>query len=161
MTITRQAIAKPSAKNWGRQSADSSAASVLFVETYGAKYERAIKKLTKDCDVLLTFSDFPGENWERIRATNPIESVFANVRNRTCKTKGYLSIKIAVSKVLKPKVLAKMKWRQLSGTNKAARSCYGGEFQRRDQATFGHNSEIKTAVTALLVGQRTYPQRSC
>ena len=31
----------------------------LFVETYGVKYERAVKKLTKDRDMLLTFYDFP------------------------------------------------------------------------------------------------------
>ena len=53
----------------------------LFVETYGVKYERAVKKLTKDRDVLLTFYDFPAEHWKHIRTTNPIESVFATVRN--------------------------------------------------------------------------------
>ncbi len=31
----------------------------LFVETYGVKYERAVKKLTKDRDVLLTFYGNP------------------------------------------------------------------------------------------------------
>ena len=65
----------------------------LFVETYGVKYERAVKKLTKDRDVLLTFYDFPAEHWKHIRTTNPIESVFATVRNRTRKTKGCLNRK--------------------------------------------------------------------
>ena len=54
----------------------------LFVETYGVKYERAVKKLTMDRDVLLTFYDFPAEHRKHIRTTNPIESVFATVRNR-------------------------------------------------------------------------------
>ena len=47
----------------------------LFVETYGVKYERAVKKLTKDRDVLLTFYDVPAEHWKHIRTTNHIESV--------------------------------------------------------------------------------------
>ena len=47
----------------------------LFVETYGVKYERAVKKLTKDRDMLLTFYDSPAEHWKHIRTTNPIESV--------------------------------------------------------------------------------------
>jgi hypothetical protein len=66
---------------------EANAAFDLFVGTYGVKYERAVKKLTKDRDVLLTFSDFPAEHWKHIRTTNPIESVFATVRNRTRKTK--------------------------------------------------------------------------
>jgi putative transposase len=36
--------------------------------------------------MLLTFYDFPAEHWKHIRTTNPIESVFATVRNRTRKT---------------------------------------------------------------------------
>ena len=72
--------------------AEAIAAFDLFVETYGVKYERAVKKLTKDRDVLLTFYDFPAEHWKHIRTTNPpslrmpafaclviIESVFATV----------------------------------------------------------------------------------
>ena len=65
--------------------ADALAAFDLFVEIYGVKYERAVKKLTKDKDVLFTFYDFPAEHWKHIRTTNPIESVFATVRNRTRK----------------------------------------------------------------------------
>jgi transposase-like protein len=38
---------------------EATAAFYLFVETYGVKYERAVKKLIKDRDVLLTFYDFP------------------------------------------------------------------------------------------------------
>ncbi len=35
--------------------AEAIAAFDLFVKTYGVKYERAVKKLTKDRDVLLSF----------------------------------------------------------------------------------------------------------
>ena len=57
----------------------------LFVETYGVKYEKAVAKLVKDRDELLAFYDLPAEHWKHIRTTNPIESVFATVRNRTGK----------------------------------------------------------------------------
>jgi putative transposase len=50
---------------------EATAAFDLFVETYGVKYKRAVKKLTKDRDVLLTFYDFPAEHWKHIRTTNP------------------------------------------------------------------------------------------
>ena len=56
---------------------EANAAFDLFVETYGVKYERAVAKLIKDRDVLLTFYDFPAEPWKHIRTPNPTESVFA------------------------------------------------------------------------------------
>jgi putative transposase len=97
---------------------EANAAFDLFVETYSVKYELAVKKLTKDCDVLLTFHDFPAEHWKHIRTANPIESVFATVRNRTRKTKGCLSRKTALAMVFKLMISAKKKWRKLSGTNR-------------------------------------------
>jgi putative transposase len=41
---------------------EATAAFDIFVETYGVKYEQAVKKLIKDRDVLLTFYDFPAEH---------------------------------------------------------------------------------------------------
>jgi hypothetical protein len=47
----------------------------LFAEKYRAKYGRAVACLVKDRDALLLFYDFPAEHWDRLRTTNPIESV--------------------------------------------------------------------------------------
>lgn len=101
----------------------------LFVETYGVKYERAVKKLTKDRDVLLTFYDFPAEHWKHIRTTNPIESVFATVRNRTRKTKGCLNRKTAMSMVYKLMMSARKKWRKLDGANRLPEIINGVAFK--------------------------------
>ena len=43
--------------------------------------------LVKGRERLLTFYDFPAEHWKRIHTSNPIESTFATVRQRTVKTK--------------------------------------------------------------------------
>jgi putative transposase len=59
-----------------------------FVETYGAKYEKAVERLTKDRDALPAFYDFPAEHWTHLRTSNPIESTFATVRHRTVRSKG-------------------------------------------------------------------------
>ncbi len=61
---------------------EAGAAFDFFVETYGAKYDKAVGKLTKDRAVLLSFYGFPAEHWKHIRTTNPIESTFATVRHR-------------------------------------------------------------------------------
>ena len=59
-----------------------------FELDYGAKYPKAVKKITDDMDVLLEFYKYPAEHWVHLRTTNPIESTFATVRLRTKVTKG-------------------------------------------------------------------------
>ena len=108
---------------------EANAAFDLFVETYGVKYERAVAKLIKDRDVLLTFYDFPAEHWKHIRTTNPIESVFATVRNRTRKTKGCLNRKTALAMVFRLMMSAKKKWRKISGPNRLPEVIQGVEFK--------------------------------
>jgi len=84
---------------------EAEAAFDFFVEAYGVKYERAVAKLTKDRDVLLTFYDFPAEHWKHIRTSNPIERTFATVRHRTKKTKGCLGRKTALAMTFRLMIL--------------------------------------------------------
>lgn len=87
----------------------------LFEQTFEAKYESAVKCLTKDRDVLLTFFDFPAENWCHIRTTNPIESTFATIRLRHRKTKGNGSARASVTMMFKLAQSAEKGWRKLRG----------------------------------------------
>src|SRR5262245_11777812 len=80
---------------------DALAAFDAFVETRGAKYDRAVECLIKDRDALLAFYDFPAEHWKHLRTTNVIESSFAMVRHRTERSKGCLSNKTALAMILK------------------------------------------------------------
>jgi len=98
--------------------ADAEAAFDFFVKTYGVKYEKAVHKLIKDREVLLSFYDFPAEHWKHIRTTNPIESTFATVRHRTGKTKGCLSRKTGLAMAFKLMMSAQNKWRKLDGANR-------------------------------------------
>jgi transposase-like protein len=68
--------------------ADANDAVDEFVRQFGDKYPKAVAKLVKDRNVLLTFYDFPAQHWVHLRTTNPIESAFATVRARTRVTKG-------------------------------------------------------------------------
>jgi len=62
-----------------------------FIQTYEAKYPKAVECLVNDREALLTFYDFPAEHWRHIRTTNPIESTFATVRLRTAKVRSCFS----------------------------------------------------------------------
>ena len=88
----------------------------LFVQTYQAKYPKAVACLQKDRDVLLTFYDFPAEHWCHIRTTNPIESTFATVRLRHKKTKGNGSRAACLAMVFKLAESASKRWRALNGS---------------------------------------------
>ena len=59
-----------------------------FKAAYGAKFPKAVAKITDDLEVLLAFYDYPAEHWIHLRTTNPIESTFATVRHRTKITRG-------------------------------------------------------------------------
>jgi len=108
---------------------EANAAFDLFVETYGVKYEKAVGKLVKDRDELLAFYDFPAEHWKHIRTTNPIESVFATVRNRTRKTKGCRNRKTALVTVFRLMMSAKKKWRRIQEPNRLPEVIQGVVFK--------------------------------
>lgn len=109
--------------------ADAEAGIERFEAEYGAKYPKAVTSLRRDQDKLLTFFDFPAEHWKHIRTTNPIESVFATVRNRTRKTKGCLNRKTALAMVYRLMMSAKKKWRKISGPNRLPEVIQGVEFK--------------------------------
>jgi len=108
---------------------DAEAAFDFFVEAYGVKYDKAVAKLVKDRDVLLTFYDFPAEHWKHIRTSNPIESTFATVRHRTKKTKGCLGRKTALAMTFRLMMSAKKKWRKLDGAFRLPEIIEGLEFK--------------------------------
>jgi putative transposase len=108
---------------------DAEAAFDFFVSAYGVKYDRAVAKLTKDRDVLLTFYDFPAEHWKHIRTSNPIESTFATVRHRTKKTKGCLGRKTALAMTFRLMISAKKKWRKLDGAHRLPEIIEGVAFK--------------------------------
>ncbi|CAO3439569.1 Transposase, wcw_0483 family [Azospirillum argentinense] len=78
---------------------------------------------------LLAFYAFPAENWDHVRTTNPIESVFATVRHRTVRTKGALSQDTAKLMVFKLVTAAAKTWRRLQGENQLPKVIQGVTFR--------------------------------
>jgi transposase-like protein len=88
----------------------------LFVETFEAKYPKAVECLTKDEEHLFTFYSFPAMHWIHIRTTNPIESTFATVRQRSRRTKGHGSRTAALTMIWKLCMEAQKSWIKLRGS---------------------------------------------
>lgn len=107
----------------------------LFLRTWEAKYPKATECLAKDRQALLVFYDFPAEHWRHLRTTNPIESVLATVRLRTCKTKGCGSRLACETMVFKLMESAQKGWRKLNGTSLLPEVIQGVKFVDGERST--------------------------
>ena len=100
----------------------------MFIDFFKAKYPKVVECLEKDKEKLLTFYDFPAENWQHIRTTNPIESTFATVRHRTYKAKGCFSQTTILTMVFKLCLDAEKRWKKLYGFNRLGKVISGIKF---------------------------------
>jgi putative transposase len=101
-----------------------------LVRDYGAKWPKAVAKVTDDRDALLIFFDFPAEHWLHLRTTNPIESTFSPVRARTRITKGPGSKDAGLAMVFKLLEAAEGRWRAVNGPHLVALVRAGARFEK-------------------------------
>jgi transposase-like protein len=99
-----------------------------FKAVYGAKFGKAVAKITDDLAELLAFYDFPGEHWQHLRTTNPIESTFATVRHRMKVTRGPGSRAAALAMAFKLIEAAQDRWRAVNGPQLVALVRAGATF---------------------------------
>jgi transposase-like protein len=106
---------KALAEIWNAEDRRHALAAVkAFDAAYGAKFPKAVAKITDDVDVLLAFYDYPVQHWIHLRTTNPIESTFATVRHRTKVTKGPGSRAAGLAMAFKLIESAQTRWRAVN-----------------------------------------------
>jgi transposase-like protein len=91
-----------------------------FEAAYGAKFGKAVAKVTGELATLLAFYDFPAEHWQHLRTTNPIESTFATVRHRTRVTRGPGSRAAGLAMAFKLLEAAQARWRAVNAPHLVA-----------------------------------------
>jgi putative transposase len=99
-----------------------------FASEFGAKWPKAVSKITSEKEALLAFYDYPAEHWRHLRTTNPIESTFAPVRARTDLTKGPGSREAGLAMIYKLMEAAEGRWRKLTGAHLVALVRAGARF---------------------------------
>jgi len=109
--------------------ADADAAIDAFAAVYGDKYPKAVAKLVRDRDVLLTFYDYPAAHWVHLRTTNPIGSTFATVRARTRVAKGAGSRRRGLVMAYKLLDAAQDPWRKVNSPELVIQVRAGIEFK--------------------------------
>src|SRR5215217_1503997 len=112
---------KALAEIWGAEDKQHALAAVAaFQAAYGAKFAKAVAKITDDLEELLAFYDFPAEHWIHLRTTNPIESTFATVRHRTKITRGPGSRAAGLAMAFKLIQAAQDRWRAVNAPHLVA-----------------------------------------
>ena len=111
-----------------RTSRHALAAVKAFEAAYGAKFPKAVAKITDDLEELLAFYDYPAEHWVHLRTTNPIESTFATVRHRTKVTKGPGSRAAGLAMAFKLIESAQDRWRAVNAPHLVALVRAGATF---------------------------------
>jgi transposase-like protein len=100
-----------------------------FTTEFGAKWPKAVAKIADDADQLLVFYDFPAEHWVHLKTSNPIESTFATVRQRTKVTKGPGSRAAGLAMAFKLIEAAQDRWRKVNAPELVALVRAGATFR--------------------------------
>jgi transposase-like protein len=120
---------KALAEIWNAEDKTHAYAAVkAFEAAYGAKFPKAVAKITDDLEVLLAVYDFPAEHWIHLRTTNPIESTFATVRHRTKVTRGPGSRAAGLAMAFKLIQAAQTRWRAVNAPHLVALVRAGATF---------------------------------
>jgi putative transposase len=106
------------------------AAVKVFAVDDGAKWPKAVAKITENVAVLLEFYNYPAEHWVHLRTTNPIESTFATVRLRQRVTKGPGSRAAGVAMAFKLIESAQQRWRAVNAPHLVALVRAGARFEK-------------------------------
>jgi transposase-like protein len=132
---------KALAEIWNAENGEHARAAVkAFEALYGAKFPKAVAKITGDVEELLAFYDYPAEHWVHLRTTNPIESTFATVRHRTKVTKGPGSKAAGLAMAFKLIEAAQQRWRAVNAPHlvalvRAGARFHNGQLIEREPAT--------------------------
>jgi putative transposase len=117
-----------------------------FAAAYGAKYPKAVAKITDDQEQLLAFFEFPAEHWIHLKTSNPIESTFSTVRLRTRVTKGPGSRAAGLAMVFKLVKAAEDRWRYVNGPHLVALVRAGAKFEKGVLVERPDEAEMKDAA---------------
>ena len=126
------------------------AASKAFDAAYGAKFPKAVAKITDDLEELLAVYDYPAEHWVHLRTTNPIESTFGTVRHRTKITRGPGSKAAGLAMAYKLIEAAQARWRAVNAPHLVALVRAGARFEagRLVERPDAHPAETTTKTAA-------------
>lgn len=113
-----------------------------FAQRFQREYPRAVTSLTAHRDELLAYFDFPQEHWRSLRTTNPIESIFDQVRLRTRATRRMRTGPTGLHLVFQLVRQAQRRWHRLPGAHLIAKVVDGATFVNGVEAMRGSKRRV-------------------
>jgi transposase-like protein len=127
---THSGAKKAIAEIWNAEDKTDAMTAIKAFETdCGAKFPKAVAKIVDDVEALLAFFDFPAEHWVHLRTTNPVESTFATVRNRSKITKGPGSRAAGIAMAYKLIEAAQSRWQRRGRATPGRARAAGARFE--------------------------------
>ena len=113
--------------------AESRAQAERLKRDFGKSYERvfpkAVERLERDWERMVSYYAFPREHWNHIRTTNVIESPFAAVRLRTGAAKRFKRVENATALIWKMLLVVEQRMRKLNAPHLLADVYAGNEYR--------------------------------
>jgi transposase-like protein len=85
-----------------------------FRLAYAVRYPKAVERLERDWERMVSYYAFPKEHWRHLRTTNIVESPFAAVRLRTTAAKRYKRVDNATAMIWRLLLVAEQHFRKLN-----------------------------------------------
>jgi putative transposase len=89
-----------------------------FRRAYAARYPKAVERLERDWERLVSYYAFPREHWRHLRTTNVIESPFDAVRLRTSAAKRFKRVENATALIWKLLLVVEQHFRKLNAPHR-------------------------------------------
>jgi putative transposase len=99
-----------------------------FRKSYERVHPKAVERLERDWDRMVTYYTFPQEHWTHIRTTNVVESPFAAVRLRTGAAKRFKKVENATALIWKMLLVVQQNFRKLNAPHLLAQVYAGTEY---------------------------------
>lgn len=100
-----------------------------FRRAYAARYPKAVERLERDWERLVSYYAFPREHWRHLRTTNVIESPFDAVRLRTSAAKRFKKVENATALIWKLLLVVEQHFRKLNAPDLCAEVYAGIEYR--------------------------------
>ncbi len=99
-----------------------------FRKSYERVHLKAVERLERDWERMVTYYSFPAEHWIHIRTTNVVESPFAAVRLRTGAAKRFKKVENATALIWKMLLVVQQNFRKLNAPHLLAEVYAGIEY---------------------------------
>ena len=100
-----------------------------FRNAHQRAHPKAIERLERDWERMISYHAFPKEHWKHIRTTNIIESPFAAVRLRTGAAKRFKKVENATALIWKMLLVVEQHFRKLNAPHLLAEVYAGIEYK--------------------------------